>query len=330
MLNYPVEINTIIMDTQKFCFIGHVDAGKSTIAGHLYVKTGGLDNHSLSKLKKDSESKKYQLWSRVLDIWEEEQEKGKTHEFNLLRLKYKEKEYDLIDTPGHKMFIRSLIEGISHFENSEITGCLVISMAKGEFESGWTGGQTKEDIIIARSVGIRSLIVLFNKMDAINWDKKVYDDTINKIKSFINGCNFGSIDYVPISGYDGIGLTDRDGLPDWYQGPTLMDALNRVDLKPIKIPPIELASWTTMMCEVKILATENIITIGYTCVMHYDGNEYEVTFEKLKTKKFLRERDSDTILIKSKTVIDKNRNTRRIILRDRSYTVGFGRILKMK
>jgi translation elongation factor EF-1alpha len=318
------------MSNKKFCFVGHVDAGKSTIAGHLYVKCGGLSDHEFAKIKKDSEKKKYQLWSRVLDIWEEEQEKGKTHEFNLLKLNYNNKEYDLIDTPGHKMFIRSLIEGISHFENSEITGCLVISMAKGEFESGWENGQTKEDIIIARSIGIRSLIVLFNKMDTTGWSEKAYETVKKKIRPFIHGCNFSLVEYIPISGYDGVGLTDKEGLPKWYNGFTLMEFMEKIDLKPVAVPPIDLDSWTEMVCEVKILATDNIITCGYTCIMHFDGGEYDVTLEKLKSKKFLKRGDSDTIIIKSDVPINKNRGTRRIILRDKTFTVGFGRILKVR
>ena len=59
-------------ESRKFCLIGHVDAGKSTFAGHLYALCGGLTDHELNKLEQESKNKKYQHWSRILDIYEEE------------------------------------------------------------------------------------------------------------------------------------------------------------------------------------------------------------------------------------------------------------------
>lgn len=318
------------MINKKFCFFGHVDCGKSTIAGHLYYKCGGLSEHETTKLENENSTKKFNKWSKVLDIYEEEQIKSKTHEFNVLELKFNNNTYNLIDTPGHKMFIRSLIEGISYFDNNEIIGCLVISASKGEFESGWNGGQTKEDIIIARSIGIRNMVILLNKMDTIEWSKDIYDMIIQKIKPFINNCNFDSVNYIPISGYDGIGLVNKEGLPLWYEGNYLMESLEKVQIIPVNVESIESEKWNQMICEVKILASQSIITAGFLCMLHYDGNEYEVTFEKIKDKKFLKSGESDTIIIKSMITINKGKNTRRIILRKDNSTIGFGKILKVK
>lgn len=318
------------MDPKKFCFIGHVDSGKSSTAGHLYVKCGGLSEHELNKLKKESEKNNYQLWSRVLDIWEEEQQKGKTHEFNLLPFTYNDQPFELIDTPGHKIFIRSLIEGLTYFESTNVIGCLIISMSKGEFESGWDKGQTKEDIILARSVGIRSLIVLFNKMDTIDFDQEKYEIVKKQVKKFIEDCRFETVDYIPISGYQGIGLTDKEGLPDWYKENTLMDTISQIEPKQINIPEIPKDEWNTMICEIKILFTNNIITKGYQCVLHFDGQEFEAKILQIRDKSFLKVKDTGQILISTNKIIKKNRKTRKIILRSEDHTIGFGRILKVK
>ena len=90
-------ISQNMVSEKKFIFFGEVDCGKSSTAGHLYVQCGGLSDHELAKIRNDCKNKQYQLWSRVLDIWEEEQEKGKTHEFNLLSLTFKGIEYKMID-----------------------------------------------------------------------------------------------------------------------------------------------------------------------------------------------------------------------------------------
>jgi peptide chain release factor subunit 3 len=318
--------------TKSFCFIGHVDSGKSTLSGHLIYKCGNISEHDLEKLIKTTEGKSYQQWSRLLDIYEEEQIRSKTHEFNIIELKYNNNVYNLIDTPGHKTFIRSMIEGVSYFDNSEIIGCLVISMNKGEFEAGWVNGQTKEDILIARAVGINSLIVLLNKMDTIDWNKEIYDDVISKITPYIKECNFNYITFIPTSGYEGIGLIDTVQIPSWYNGKSLIETIDSCNIKKMNVPPINMEKWNTMSCEIKIFELESIITKGYKCIMHYDSNEYEVLITNIKSKKFLKKGDSDMIILKSDKEIERNpqRNVRRIILRNGTFTIGFGRIMDVK
>lgn len=323
---------------KKFCFIGHVDAGKSNTAGHTYVKCGGLTEHEISKLKSDN--KKTQMWSKVLDIWAEEQEKGKTHEFSVLELMYNDTKYQMIDTPGHKMFIRSMIEGISQYNSDEIVACLFISMAKGEFEAGWGNGQTKEDIILARSLGIKHLIVLINKMDLVDWSKKDYDQVIKKINPFIGGCKFTDVTYVPISGYFGIGLVDLIGMPQWYTGKSFMETLEEIKLdgvdesKNVTIPilPVLPEKWQKMIVDIKVLqlAHSKIITAGYECIMHYEGKEYSVSFDRLAPKvKFLKEKDSGRISVVCSQMIAKNRGSTNVIFRNGLETIGFGKIVRI-
>lgn len=75
-------------------------------------------------------------WARVLDIFEEEMLRGKTHEFIDYSFTFENDKYLLIDTPGHKCYIRSMLCGLSLYPQS--VGCLVISLP--EFESGWSRG----------------------------------------------------------------------------------------------------------------------------------------------------------------------------------------------
>lgn len=327
-----LEISNINLneDIKRFCFIGHIDSGKSSTCGHLYAKCGALDEHTLDKLKHEFENKKNQLWASVLDIWEEERVKGKTHEFSSLPFTYKNKKYELIDTPGHKVFIRSLIEGLTYFDNGSVIGCLLISMAKGEFEAGWIKGQTKEDVIIARSVGIDHLIVLINKMDLVNWDQKLYDETVTKIQPFVKGCKFKTIIFIPISAYQGIGLVDTINMPDWYTGPSLIEAIDSIKIEKEIVEEIPLEKWNSMIAEIRILWTPNLIAPGFSCIMHYDNKEYEVTLERFKNFKFLKEKDIAEVIIKSTLPMYKSRNVRKFLLRYNNNTIGFGKLLKLK
>jgi len=312
---------------KRFCFIGHVDTGKSTTAGHLVYKCGNITDHEFSKHKKDCLGSEFAFWSRFLDIYEEERAKSKTHEFTILDLKHDNEEYQLVDTPGHKAFIRSLIEGISRFPG--LIGCIVISARSTEFEAGWKEGQTREDIILTKSVGIEDVVILINKMDSIDWDQKVFDDIVKKVQPFVNACKFRSSIFIPVSGYDGIGLIDLKGLPDWYNGPYLMSAIKEIKLvEGTGIEPISINEWTKFSASIKLLKVNGVITSGYNFVLHYGGKEYEASLEKINKKVFLKEKESGLVIIKSKTPITKG-NNRRIILRDGTFTIGFGKIEKI-
>lgn len=309
---------------RKFCFIGHVDSGKSTAAGHLIYLTKGLTDHELDNLKKETSG--FNLWSAVLDVWEEEREKSKTHAFNEIIIK---DQFLLIDTPGHKNFIRSMIEGISITDNNDIIGCLVLSAAKGEFNSGWNGGQTKEDLIIAKAVGIRAIVVLVNKMDKVDWSQEIYKDIQEQSSPFIKKLGFEVVYFMPISGWEGTLLVDRNNAPSWYEGPALMELIEKIQLKELKIPPILTEKWTLMKTNIELFEIENIIAPGYICVMHYGGQEWEVLIKKFKTKKFLKSFESDEAIILSEIPVERKK-TRRFILRNKLSTVGWGRILETK
>lgn len=315
---------------KNFCFIGHVDSGKSTIAGHLLLNLGHCGEHEFAEIRKkcEAQGESRQCYSRILDIYEQEQERGKTHEFNLIHIGDK---YCLIDTPGHKMFIRSMIEGITYFEANSVIGCLVLSAAKGEFRAGWDRGQTKEDIILARSIGIAKLIVLINKMDMVAWDQNIFDEIRAEAAKYIQKCKFAEVHFIPISGYTGAGLTSRDDLPQWYSAKSLIDTIAAIDCKDTQTADeIAAKSWQKMIAQIKLLNVPNIISAGFKCMMHYDGGEYEISIEKIQSAKILRTGDSATVIIESATPVIRGKQTRRFILRDNNVTLGYGNITSAK
>jgi len=148
-MNEEVELQTPI----KFVALGHIDSGKTTLSGHLLYKCGYVDEHTMDRIRLKAKADKMEgwVWARVLDIYEEEMSRGKTHEFDTITFENKCVEskplYQLIDTPGHKCFVRSMIEGIS--ENVNI-GVLMISMKDNEFTSSFGGGMLREHLILAR------------------------------------------------------------------------------------------------------------------------------------------------------------------------------------
>ena len=124
-------------------FIGHVDAGKSTICGNLMLRTGMIDQRTVSKYKEEAAEKNRDSWwlAYVMDITEEEKSKGKTVEVGRTTFQTETKRYTVFDAPGHKNYVPNMIMGAA---TSDFGG-LVISARKGEFEAGFDrDGQTRE------------------------------------------------------------------------------------------------------------------------------------------------------------------------------------------
>lgn len=68
---------------------------------------------------------------------------------------------------------------------------MVISAKEGEFESGFEkGGQTREHALLAKSMGIRHLIILVNKMDDVNWSRERYMHIIDHLKPFLTEAGY--------------------------------------------------------------------------------------------------------------------------------------------
>jgi peptide chain release factor subunit 3 len=135
-------------ETRQPCslvFIGHVDAGKSTISGNLMLAMGIVDKRTIEKYKEEAKSKNRESWwlAYVMDENEEEKAKGKTVEIGRANFDTEKKRWTVFDAPGHKNYVPNMIMGAALADY----GALVISAKKGEFEAGFEGdGQTREHV----------------------------------------------------------------------------------------------------------------------------------------------------------------------------------------
>lgn len=218
-------------------FIGHVDAGKSTISGQIMLLTGQVDERTIAKYEREAKEKNRESWylAFIMDTNEEERNKGKTVEVGRAHFTTKTKRYTLLDAPGHKNYVPNMIGGTAQAD----VGVLVISARRGEFETGFDrGGQTREHAMLAKTLGINRLIILVNKMDeaTVQWSQERYDEIEKKLSPYLLKWGFKSseFDFIPCSGYTGANLKNQvpEDVCAWYQGPTLMDHLDQ--LEPIK------------------------------------------------------------------------------------------------
>ena len=222
-------------------FIGHVDAGKSTIGGQILFQAGMVDDRTIEKYEKDAKEKNRESWymAYIMDTNEEERAKGKTVEVGRAHFETEKKRYTVLDAPGHKNYVPNMIAGAAQAD----VGVLVLAARKGEFETGFErGGQTREHAQLAKTLGVTKLIVIVNKMDdpTVKWDKGRWDEIVAKISPFLKSCGYNvqrDVQFVPISGLHGTNVKDlvgKDVCP-WYEGKSFFQTLD--DLDPLERNP---------------------------------------------------------------------------------------------
>eukprot|EP00824_Muranothrix_gubernata_P016057 TRINITY_DN33428_c0_g1_i1.p1 TRINITY_DN33428_c0_g1~~TRINITY_DN33428_c0_g1_i1.p1 ORF type:complete len:584 (+),score=125.65 TRINITY_DN33428_c0_g1_i1:70-1752(+) len=240
-LNEPLEeleLDEEEQDTREHLnvvFIGHVDAGKSTLGGQILFQTGVVDERSVQKYEREARERNRESWflAYVLDSNEEERSRGKTVEVGRAQFETQTKRYTILDAPGHKAFVPNMIGGAVQAD----VGVLVISARKGEFETGFErGGQTQEHTVLAKTLGVKKLICAISKMDdtTVNWERARYEEIVSKLVPFFKriGYHLGKdLEFVPCSGLTGVNVVKQMNAREaaWWQGKTLIQLLDAMD-----------------------------------------------------------------------------------------------------
>jgi peptide chain release factor subunit 3 len=243
-------------------FIGHVDAGKSTLSGNILYLTDNVDKRTIERYEKEAKERNRESWflAFIMDTNEEERAKGKTVEVGKAQFETDLKRYTILDAPGHKNYVPNMIQGASQAD----VGVLVISARKGEFETGFDrGGQTREHAMLAKTLGVSYLVVAVNKMDepTVQWKKERFDECVTKIRPFLKSCGFvikREVKFIPISGLSGANVKDEVALSEcsWWKeyytsnenntsAPTLLSLLDTLEIAgrdpeaPLRIPVLD-------------------------------------------------------------------------------------------
>uniref|UniRef100_G3PAI4 HBS1-like protein n=1 Tax=Gasterosteus aculeatus aculeatus TaxID=481459 RepID=G3PAI4_GASAC len=210
--------------------IGHVDAGKSTLMGHLLYLLGHVNKRTMHKYEQESKKagKASFAYAWVLDETGEERDRGVTMDVGMTKFETNSKVVTLMDAPGHKDFIPNMITGAAQAD----VAVLVVDASRGEFEAGFeAGGQTREHALLVRSLGVTQLAVAVNKMDQVNWQQERFQDITSKLGHFLKQAGFKDCDvfYIPTSGLSGENLVTRSSvtqLTSWYSGLSLLEQID--------------------------------------------------------------------------------------------------------
>ena len=215
-------------DLLRFLTCGSVDDGKSTLIGRLLFDTKKIFDDQLKEV--ENESKKYGTHGDELDLallvdgLQSEREQGITIDVAYRFFSTKKRKFIIIDTPGHEQYTRNMVTGAS------LADCAVVLLdaTKGILT------QTKRHSFLVSLMGIKSIIVVINKMDLVNFSKdrfeEIKQDYITNILDKLphNDKKSLHVEFVPISALLGDNIVSKSKNTPWYDGVTFLDMLESV------------------------------------------------------------------------------------------------------
>ncbi len=223
--------------------IGHIDHGKSTLMGAMLIKSGAVSDREARELEKLAKEFDRESWSYayVFDRLKEERQRGITIDLAFRKFETKTKYFTIIDAPGHADFVKNMITGASQAD----AAILVVSGKKGEMEVGIAAnGQTREHAYLAQTLGVKQLVVAVNKADVYDYSEARYNEVKDATSELLKSIGFPvkKIPFVPVSGIKAENLTEKTDKLSWYDGPTLLEAIDGFEIpakptnKPLRIP----------------------------------------------------------------------------------------------
>jgi small GTP-binding protein len=209
--------------------IGHVDHGKSTLIGRLLYDSESITEGRVEEIQKLAEEYKRRFeFAYFIDSFDDELKEERTIDTTGVMFKGQKHLYAITDVPGHKEFIKNMLTGASHAD----VAVLVVAADEGIRE------QTGRHAFLINMLGIKQLSVLINKMDLVGYRQEVFQDIKGRVSKLLASFGYSGIEFIPASAMEGDNIYKPSPRMKWYEGPTLIQVLDKVEvskeLKPLR------------------------------------------------------------------------------------------------
>ena len=221
----------------RFITCGSVDDGKSTLIGRLLYDSKMIFEDQLASLEADSKKVGTQGqeidFALLVDGLAAEREQGITIDVAYRFFNTEKRKFIVADCPGHEQYTRNMVTGASTADLAVI----LIDARKGVLV------QTRRHSYLCHLIGIKNIVLAVNKMDLVDYDQGTFDAIVAEYRAFASGIGIESITAMPLSGFKGDNITSLSPNTPWYQGPTLIEHLETVEVlsaadvgKPFRLP----------------------------------------------------------------------------------------------
>ncbi len=206
----------------RFTTAGSVDDGKSTLIGRLLYDSKAIFEDQYQQMKTASERKGEESVNLALltDGLRAEREQGITIDVAYRYFSTPARKFIIADTPGHIQYTRNMVTGAS----TANVALILVDARKGITE------QTRRHAIIASLLQIPHMIVCINKMDLVDFSEEDFDSIRLAFTEFASRLLVKDIQFIPVCALQGDNVVSRSERMPWYQGTTLLYALENVHI----------------------------------------------------------------------------------------------------
>ncbi|MCB9211617.1 MAG: adenylyl-sulfate kinase [Ignavibacteriales bacterium] len=264
-MNMKPQINIVIA--------GHVDHGKSTVIGRLLADTNSLPDGKLEFVKKQCEINARPFeYAFLLDALKDEQAQGITIDSARVFFKTENRDYIIIDAPGHIEFLKNMVSGAARAE----AALLVIDANEGVQENSRRHGY------MLSMLGIKQIAVVVNKMDLVNYSEEVFENIVVEYKEFLKSIGIEAKTFIPVSGREGDGIAKLTEPISWFKGSTVLEVLDSFEKekpatdKPFRMPIQAVYKFTNMGDDRRIVSgtvETGSLSINDTVVFYPSGKK---------------------------------------------------------
>lgn len=210
------------MDLLRFITAGSVDDGKSTLIGRLLYDSKSILADQLEAIERATKGRDDGDIDLALltDGLRSEREQGITIDVAYRYFQTPARKFIIVDAPGHIQYTRNMVTGASNCQLAVV----LVDARHGVVE------QTRRHSLIASLLGIPHIVVAVNKMDLMGYSQDVFSDICIQYAELAKNLNVPNVTYIPLSALNGDNVVDRSGAMPWYDGPTLLEYLETVDI----------------------------------------------------------------------------------------------------
>ena len=199
-----------------------MDHGKSTLIGRLLYDTNALPQGKIEEIIRVSKELGRELeFAYLIDNLEEEREQQLTMDTAQTFFKTKNRNYVIIDAPGHKEFIKNMITGASQAD----AAVLLLDAKEGIKE------QTRRHAYILKLLDIKNLIVAVNKMDLIDYNELKFNKIKQEILGSLSKIGLNPDFIIPISALKGENILNKSTNMNWYGNLAILEALDKFEIE---------------------------------------------------------------------------------------------------
>jgi len=220
--------------------VGHVDHGKSTLIGRLLFDTGSLKQGKIEQVQKACAAEGMEFeYAFLLDALLEEQEQNITIDTTRIPFHTAQREYAIIDAPGHTEFLKNMVTGAA----SASAAVLLIDAREGIKE------QSRRHAYLLSLLGVGQLVVVINKMDLADFGEARFRELVADYTAFLDTLGLKPAHFIPVAAKFGDNIATRSARMPWFAGPTVVEALDgfadvdNLSAKPLRFVVQDVYRW---------------------------------------------------------------------------------------